>query len=125
MLITFPFSVRTILASMARLDATLEEAAETLGASPVQVFWRVTLPLIRPGIAAGAIFSFVMSFDNIPVSIFLVGGQTTTIPIAIISYLEYNFDPSIASVSSILIVASLSLALLLERVFGLRRAMGM
>ena len=124
-LITFPFSVRTILASMARLDATLEEAAGTLGASPVQVFWRVTLPLIRPGIAAGAIFSFVMSFDNIPVSIFLVGGQTTTLPIAIISYLEYNFDPSIASVSSILIVASLSLALLLERIFGLRRVMGM
>ena len=66
-----------------------------------------------------------MSFDNIPVSIFLVGGQTTTPPIAIISYLEYNFDPSIASVSSILIVASLSLAWLLERIFGLRRVMGM
>ena len=123
--ITFPFSVRTILASMARLDPALEEAAGTLGASPVQVFWRVTFPLIQPGIAAGAIFAFVMSFDNIPVSVFLVGAQTTTIPIAIMSYLEYNFDPSIASVSSILIVISLGLALLLERIFGLRRVMGM
>ena len=124
-LITFPFSVRTILASLSRLDPSLEEAAATLGAKPVTIFWRVTLPLIQPGIAAGAIFSFVMSFDNIPVSIFLTDVHTNTIPIAIMSYLEYNFDPSIAAVSSILIVGSLALGLFLERIFGLRRAMGM
>ena len=124
-LITFPFSVRTILASLSRLDPALEEAAATLGASPMKVFWRVTFPLIQPGIAAGAIFSFVMSFDNIPVSIFLTDVRTNTIPIAIMSYLEYNFDPSIAAVSSMLIIGSLTLALLLERIFGLRRVMGM
>ena len=124
-LITFPFSVRTILASLSRLDPSLEEAAATLGAKPVTIFWRVTFPLIQPGIAAGAIFSFVMSFDNIPVSIFLTDVHTNTIPIAIMSYLEYNFDPSIAAVSSMLIVGSLALGLFLERIFGLRRAMGM
>ena len=107
------------------LDPALEEAAATLGASPMKVFWRVTFPLIQPGIAAGAIFSFVMSFDNIPVSIFLTDVRTNTIPIAIMSYLEYNFDPSIAAVSSMLIIGSLTLALLLERIFGLRRVMGM
>ena len=93
--------------------------------SPNATFWHVTLPLIRPGLAAGAIFAFVISLDNVPVSVFLVDARTATLPIAIISYLEYNFDPSVAALSAMLIVGALGLALLLERLFGLRRAMGM
>jgi putative spermidine/putrescine transport system permease protein len=124
-LICFPYSTRTVFASLARIEPSLGEAAATLGATARRVFWHVTLPLIRPGLAAGAIFAFVISLDNVPVSIFLVDARTTTLPIAIISYLEYNFDPSVAALSAMLIAAALALALALERVFGLRRAMGL
>jgi putative spermidine/putrescine transport system permease protein len=123
-LITLPYCARTTMVSLARLDPTYEQAAETLGASRRQVLRHVTLPLIRPGIVAGALFAFVISFDNVPVSIFLVDAETTTLPLAIISYLEYNFDPSVAAISSVLIVAMLGLAFLLERIAGLRRVLG-
>ena len=88
------------MVSLARLDPAYEQAAETLGASRRQVLRHVTLPLIRPGIVAGALFAFVISFDNVPVSIFLVDAETTTLPLAIISYLEYNFDPSVAAITA-------------------------
>lgn len=122
--ITLPYAVRMILASYARLDRTYEQAAATLGATSFETFRYVVLPMIRPGIVAGALFGFVISFDNVPVSIFLVDADTTTIPIAIMSYLEYNFDPSVSAISSMLIVSMLAIALALERVAGLRRTLG-
>ena len=124
-LICFPYSTRTVLASLARMGPDLGDAAATLGATAGRIFWNVTFPLIRPGLVAGGIFAFVISLDNVPVSIFLVNAQTTTLPIAIISYLEYNFDPSVAALSAMLIAAAVGLALGLERVFGIRRAMGL
>jgi putative spermidine/putrescine transport system permease protein len=123
-LICFPYSTRTVFASLARIEPNLVEAAATLGATSRAIFWNITLPLIRPGLAAGAIFSFVISLDNVPVSVFLVDARTSTLPIAIVSYLEYNFDPSVAALSSMLIAAALVFAVTLERLFGLRRAMG-
>jgi putative spermidine/putrescine transport system permease protein len=122
-LLTLPYCIRTVMISLQRLDPVLEQAAETLGASAWRVFAEVTLPLIRPGMLAGGLFAFVMSFDNVPVSVFLTSAETTTLPLAIISYLEYNFDPSVAAISSVLIILMLLLALLLERVAGLRRTL--
>jgi putative spermidine/putrescine transport system permease protein len=122
--ITLPYAVRMILTSYARLDPTYQEAAATLGASAFETFRYVTLPMIRPGIIAGALFGFVISFDNVPVSIFLVDAYMTTIPIAIMSYLEYNFDPSVSAISSIIIVSMLGIALVLERIIGLQRTLG-
>lgn len=122
-LLTLPYSIRTVMSSLQRMDPLLEQAAETLGASGWRVFVHVTLPLIRPGVLAGALFAFVMSFDDVPISIFLADASTTTLPLAIISYLEYNFDPSVAAISSIFIIVMLPLALLLERVAGLRRVL--
>jgi putative spermidine/putrescine transport system permease protein len=124
-LITLPYSVRTIVASLARLDTAMEEAAMTLGASPGRTFWHVTLPLIRPGVAAGMIFSFIISFDNVPVSLFLTDARTPTLPLAMMSYLEYNFDPSVAAISAMLIGVSVGASVVLERVFGLKRVLGM
>jgi putative spermidine/putrescine transport system permease protein len=124
-LICFPYSTRTVFACLTRLEPNLGEAAATLGATAPSTFRHITFPLIRPGLAAGAIFAFVISLDNVPVSVFLVDARTATLPIAIISYLEYNFDPSVAALSAMLIVGALGLALLLEWLFGLRRAMGM
>jgi putative spermidine/putrescine transport system permease protein len=116
-----PYSVRTVLASLSRLDPALEEAAETLGASGFETFRHVVFPLIRPGIVAGLVFGLILSFDDVSVSLLLVDARTTTLPIAIMSYLEYSFDPSVAAISSMLIFVTLGLALLLERVFGLKR----
>lgn len=120
-LIVMPYIVRTTFASLARLDPSLEEAAETLGSSRWQAFFHVTLPLIRPGIVAGVIFGFILSFDDVNVSLFLVDARTVTLPIAIMSYLQYSFDPSVAAISSMLILITLLLAVVLEWSFGLKR----
>jgi putative spermidine/putrescine transport system permease protein len=123
-LLVLPYSIRTVLASLARIDPSLEEAALTLGASRWAALALVTLPLIKPGIAAGMAFAFILSFDDIAISLFLVDANTSTLPVAILSYLQYNFDPSIAAVSSISILLTLAIALLLERTFGLQRLLG-
>lgn len=123
-LITFPYMVRTILASLARLDPAVEEAARTLGASALRSFILVTLPLVRPGLVAGMLFAFIVSFDNVSLSLFLTNARTNTLPIAILNYVEYNFDPSVAAISTMLIAFSLGAALLVERLVGLRRVVG-
>jgi putative spermidine/putrescine transport system permease protein len=120
-LIVMPYVIRTTLASLSRLDQSLEEAAETLGASRWQAFLHVILPLIRPGVVAGMIFGFILSFDDVNVSLFLVDARTTTLPIAIMSYLQYSFDPSVAAISSMLIFVTILLAIVLEWTFGLKR----
>jgi putative spermidine/putrescine transport system permease protein len=103
MVITVPYVVRAVVASLQGIDAELESAARVLGASAPVAFATVTLPLIRPGIAAGALFSFIVSFDNVPVSIFLLGAGQMTLPVKIFSAIEYGVDPSIAAISSMLI----------------------
>ncbi len=123
-LIVLPYWIRTVLAALARLDPLMGEAAATLGAAPLQRLWHVTLPLIRPGILAGAIFSFIISFDDAAVSLFLTDAHTVTLPIGILSYLEYNFDPSIAAISSALILGTVAAAAVIEHLFGLKRMLG-
>jgi putative spermidine/putrescine transport system permease protein len=123
-LVVLPYSTRTILASLARVDGSLAESARTLGASDLAVFWHITLPLLRPGIIAGMIFAFLQSFGDVPVSLFLNDARNNTLPLAILAYLEYNVDPTVAAISSMVTVACLAVALLLERLFGLRQAVG-
>jgi putative spermidine/putrescine transport system permease protein len=98
-LIVIPWSVRLVGASLAGFDRSIEEAAQNLGATPPTTFFRVTLPTIRPGIVAAAMFGFVVSFGNLEMSMFLVGPGRTTLPISILQYLEYRIDPTIAAVS--------------------------
>jgi putative spermidine/putrescine transport system permease protein len=98
-LIIIPWVARLVTASLASFDPAIEEAAKNLGATPWTTFWRVTLPSIRPGIVAGALFGFVTSFGNLEMSLFLVGAGRTTLPIAILQYLEWKIDPTVAAVS--------------------------
>lgn len=98
-LIVIPWATRLVTASLAGFDPTIEEAAKNLGAPPWTAFRRVTLPAIRPGIVAAALFGFVTSFGNLEMSLFLVGAGRTTLPIAILQYLEWKIDPTIAAVS--------------------------
>jgi len=120
-LIVLPYVIRTTLASLAQFNPSLWEAAETLGATPVQVLWRIVLPIVMPGIVAGMIFGFILSFDDVNISLFLVDARTITLPISIMSYLQFSFDPSVAAISTILIGITFVSTLLLERLFGLKR----
>ena len=98
-LIVIPWTVRLVTASLAGLDRATEEAAQSLGANRWTTFRRITLPSILPGIVAAALFGFVSSFGNLEMSLFLVGPGRTTLPIAILQYLEWKIDPTIAAVS--------------------------
>nr|WP_240039476.1 ABC transporter permease [Achromobacter aloeverae] len=102
--LTIPWTVRLVSASMSGLDPSIEEAARNLGASGRVAFFRVTLPMLRPAIVAAALFSFIVSFENLELSLSLVGPGRTTLPIAIMQYLEFNLDPTIAAVASVQIL---------------------
>jgi len=102
--IVIPWVVRLVTASLAGVDRATEEAAQNLGANSWVTFWRITLPTIRPGIVAGALFGFVTSFGNLEMSLFLVGPGRTTLPIVILQYLEWKIDPTIAAVSVVQIL---------------------
>ncbi len=119
--IVVPWIVRLVTASLAGVDRATEEAAQNLGANPWTTFWRITLPAIRPGIVAGALFGFVTSFGNLELSLFLVGPGTTTLPIVILQYLEWKIDPTIAAVSVVQIVLIGAVMLITDRYVKLAR----
>ncbi|MCC6887675.1 MAG: ABC transporter permease [Hyphomicrobiales bacterium] len=116
-----PFVVRSVLASHTRYDFSIEEAAQSLGASPVQTFFHITLPILRPGIASGAIFAFLISLDEVPIALFMGGADATTLPVKIFTAMEIQFGGDILAVASIIVVASIVLMFALDRVVGLER----
>jgi ABC-type spermidine/putrescine transport system permease subunit II len=122
--ITLPFVITLAVAGFARVDRMLEEAAADLGAVPRQVLLRATLPQMRGTMVAAAVFSFIISFDELDASIFLVGQHTNTLPTAMFIYMEKYQDPTLAAVSTLLIGASLAaaaaIAFLIARIGGLR-----
>lgn len=122
-LLTVPYVVRTVTASLSGADVRVEEAAAILGASPLLTFFRVTLPLMSSGVFAGALFAFVTSFGELNTSIFLVGPRTVTLPVQVFSYLQWNTSPIVASVSAVQVGLVLLMAWAIERVFGLSKAL--
>lgn len=102
--LTIPWTMRLVGASLSQIDETIEEAARNLGANAWRTLWRVTLPMLRPAIVASVLFSFIVSFENLELTLPLVGPGKTTLPIAIMQYLEFNLDPTIAAVSAAQIV---------------------
>jgi putative spermidine/putrescine transport system permease protein len=122
--VTTPYTVRTVTATLTTFDVALEEAAQSLGASPVRAFLEVTLGVIKPGVVAGAIFAFAISFDNFTLSLFLTSPKLTPLPIELFAYLKYSFDPTAAAVSAFAIGVALALILSIARVFGLEEFTG-
>ncbi len=114
-MITTPWVVRLCLASLANHDRAAEEAAASLGAGPLTVIWRVTMPAMRAGIVASALFAFVISFENLELALFLTSPGVTTLPVAVLQYLEYHIDPLISAVAVAQIVAVAALLLVLDR----------
>lgn len=119
--ITMPFVMRTVLASLSLFDFTMIDAARMLGASWPRALWKVLLPNIMPGFASGGLFAFIASFDNYPVSIFLVDVRTKTLPIQMLNQLEMLPDPTVAAISAMLIAGTVAVLVICDRLVGLNR----
>lgn len=118
--VSVPYVLRTTIASCKNLNPGYGEAASVLGASVWQRFWHVTLPLISPGIFAGALFSVLVSLDNLGVSYFFGSANTMTLPVVMLSYLQNQFDPSIAAISTVQMLIAIGFLLAVDKIYGLR-----
>ena len=118
-IIVLPYSVRVVSASLANFDFAAEEAAISLGAGRLEAFFRIVLPNVRSGVIAAFILAFITSLNNVPVSLFLTGPGISTLPIQMLSYVEYFFDPTIAAVSVLLMVMTIGVMVVVERTLGL------
>jgi putative spermidine/putrescine transport system permease protein len=119
--IVTPYVMRTALAGLAGFDPSLEGAARVLGASRLSAFGLVVLPCIRPSLLAGFVFALITSFDEVSVTIFLLPPGQATLPVTIFTAIDLGVDPSIAAISTLLIVATIALLALVERFAGTRR----
>ncbi|RWR15468.1 ABC transporter permease [Paenirhodobacter populi] len=115
-----PFVVVNVSAALHGFDRRLEMAAANLGAGRFATFFHVTLPIIRPGIAAGALFAFISSFDELIVAMFIAGPTQVTLPLRMWESMKSSLDPSIAAVSVLAI--AISVALFLSSALLQRRA---
>ena len=114
-----PFVIGSVTAVLQRFDERLEEAAASLGAGRWRTFRRVTLPVIAPGLFAGAIYAFMVSFGDVPISLFLAGADTTTFPVAIFHSMEMDFDTRVLSSSTMAMVFGLISLLWIQKLIGL------
>ena len=119
--LVLPFVVRSVWVSVRNLDPALERAAASLGATPVRVFFRVTLPLLRPGLFAGLLFAVVVSVNEFVVSLFISNRVTEILPVAMFNYVVNYTDPTIAALSSLFIAATFLVVWLADRYLNLGR----
>ena len=117
-----PYIMRTTLASLSGSERALEEAAQDLGANPFEVFFLVTLPQIKPGVVAGALFAFINSWINVEVSIFNSTAQLVTLPVKLFNYIQFNIDPTLAAVSATTIYLAVILVFAIDFLVGIERA---
>lgn len=120
-LIVTPYTMRLVMAALVGFDHSVEHAAYSLGASSFTVFWRMTLPMILPGITGGWLLAFINSFDELTMSIFVVSPATVTLPVRMYMYATESLDPMMAAVSALIVFLTLALMLLLDKVYGLDR----
>jgi putative spermidine/putrescine transport system permease protein len=121
LILTVPFTIRSVSATLYGIDPAYEEVSRTMGAGPFRTFREVLLPMLRPGIVVAALFAFIVSFGNFNVSIFLISGNTVTLPVRIFTYLGFQFDPSVAAISTVLLIATVAVLVVAERTIGLTR----
>ncbi|MDQ7745868.1 ABC transporter permease [Hydrogenophaga pseudoflava] len=116
-----PFVVTTVLATLQSFNHNLVKASLSLGASPLETFFRVTLPVIAPGVISGALFAFATSFDEVVVTLFLAGPEQVTLPRQMFTGIRENISPTIAAVATLLILFTTALMLTLEWLRGRRK----
>lgn len=118
--VAIPYITRTIIAVYQGTSPSYEESARILGATRWQVFRHVTLPLVRPGIISGLLFSMLVSLDNLPISLFFAGANTNTLPVVMLAYQQNQFDPAIGAISTVQLVVAIVALLLIQRATGLK-----
>ncbi len=114
-----PYVVGSVGAALQRFDVRLEEAALSLGADRLTTFRRITLPIVMPGIYAGALFAFMVSFGDVPISLFLAGASFTTLPLEIFHGMEFDFDAAVLAISTVVLGGSLVVLYFIQRIVGL------
>ncbi|MGO4622831.1 ABC transporter permease [Ensifer sp. 2YAB10] len=124
LIITTPYVIRIMLTAFSTLPPSVEDAATMLGAAPFTVVRRITLPLMMPGFIASAALSFLLSFDEVVISLFITGPRLRTLPVEIFDYVESQTDPMTAAVSVVLVAATLLIIFVIERTLGLSRTIG-
>ena len=117
--VVVPYTVRVIGTALRAVPEEVEWAAMNLGARRGTMLWRITLPLVRRGILAAFLFAFILSFDEVTVTLFMTGPAYQTLPIRIYNYLTDQVDPTVAAISTLLLVMSGVLILALDRIVGL------
>lgn len=122
-IVVMPYALRLVLASATGLERDGEHAARSLGASRLTAFRRVVLPALLPGVAGGWILAFIQSFDELTMTVFVATPGTTTLPVAMYNDIAQNIDPLVTSVSTVLIVGTVLLMIVLDRVVGLDRVL--
>lgn len=119
--VAIPYISRTVLSVYRSLPPNFEESAIMLGASRASTLWHVTLPLLRPGIFAGMLFAVLISLDNLPLSLFFASAQTNTLPVIMLSFLQNQFDPSVAAIATVQMLLAVGALFAADRVFGIGR----
>jgi putative spermidine/putrescine transport system permease protein len=122
-LVIFPYGLRLVLASLTASDPALERAAVSLGASNWTVFRRIIVPMMIPGIAGGWVISFIQSFDEVTMTVFVATPSSTTLPVRMYHYIEESIDPLVASVSTVIIFGTFVLMFVVDRIYGLDRVL--
>jgi len=116
-----PYTVRVVGSSLSNLRSDIDDAAITLGATRLQAFFKVVLPNIRGGVAAAAVLAFITSFNQVPVSLFLTGPGVSTLPIEMMAYMETSYDPSIAALSTLLVLFTIAVVAATEKLLGISK----
>ena len=119
-----PYSLRLVIASLQRFDISLEEAAINLGASSAKVFISITLPIIRTAVISGIFLSFLVSWNNFALSIFLAGPKAYPLPLQLYDYIKFEWSPVVLALASILIFSSGIIIILIDKTIGIGLAMG-
>jgi putative spermidine/putrescine transport system permease protein len=118
--VTTPYVIRLVSASLTGVDLTYERAARNLGAHPIRAFFEVTFPLIIPGLAGGAAFAFITSFDNVTISVFLATPSRITLPVRIFNLWDQPIEPWLIAICAMVIVFTMIVIALIERTIGVR-----
>jgi putative spermidine/putrescine transport system permease protein len=116
--VTIPYSVSTVGSVLARTNPRLEEAARTLGASGLSVFWRILLPTLKPALFAASFYGFIVSFGDVPIAVFLSSGGFVTLPVEIFQTLQFDFDPAVLALSTLVVAGSAILIVAVQRLVG-------
>ncbi len=119
-ILSIPYIMRVVTASLSNFDFATEEAARSLGATQMYTFFKIVVPNIKSGIASACIMAIINSFNNVSLSAFLTGAGVTMLPIEMMAYVEYHFDPTIAALATLLMVITLGVMLLIEKTLGLK-----